>query len=74
LSRKARRRLEQSRKKDLLKAELRLNEAEAALLAKERTIAAQQYEDEMNCDVSRMQIQNTGRYWKPSTRRSQEAA
>ena len=45
--RKAKRRLEQSRKKGILKAELRLNEVEVALLAREQAIAAQQYEDAM---------------------------
>ena len=45
--RKAKQRLEQSRKKGILKAELRLNEVEAVLLKRERAIAAQQYEDAM---------------------------
>jgi hypothetical protein len=45
--RKAKRRLEQSRKKALLKTELRLVETEAALLKRERAIEAGRYEDSM---------------------------
>jgi hypothetical protein len=45
--RKAKQRLEQSRKKALLKTELRLAKTEATLLKRERAIAAQQYEDAM---------------------------
>ena len=45
--RKAKRRLEQSRKRGLLKQQLKLAKAEAALLARKMALAAQQYEDAM---------------------------
>jgi hypothetical protein len=45
--RKAKRRLEQSRQRGLLKKKIQLAETKAALLARERAIVAQQYEDSM---------------------------
>ena len=45
--RKAKRRLEQSRERGLLKQQLKLAKAEAALLARKLALATQQYEDAM---------------------------
>jgi len=47
---------------------------EAALLAKGADNCRPTVRGRDDCDVIEMQIQNTGRYWKPSTRKSQEAA
>jgi hypothetical protein len=45
--RKAKRRLEQSRERGLLKQQLKLAKAEAALLARELALATQQHQDAM---------------------------
>jgi hypothetical protein len=70
---KAKHRLEQSRKEGTLKAELRLAEAEAALLIRERAIVAQQYEDGMIAmyrDADATQRDELERVYKEATKNS----